>query len=49
MFAIAIQMAWTPESWAKSKETVQRLDKCHDLEINWSLYNEELEKVNDHL
>lgn len=38
-------MAWTPDSWAKVRATRQRLEKCWELDINWGLYNQELEKV----
>jgi hypothetical protein len=41
-------MATTGESWAKLKETRQRLEKCWQIDINWSLYPATLKEVCPH-
>ncbi len=38
-------MATTGDSWAKLKETRQRLEKCWEVDINWSLYPSSLKEV----
>ena len=40
-----VKMAWTPDNWAKLKATRQRLEKCWDIDIDWSLYPEQLKEV----
>jgi hypothetical protein len=35
------------ESWAKLRETRKRLEKCWELDLDWSLYPQSLKKVTD--
>lgn len=35
----------TPESWSKLKDTRKRLQKCWDMDLDWSLFPEALKAV----
>ena len=38
-------MAASPDNWSKLRETRQRLEKCWKLDIDWSLYPQEIKEV----
>lgn len=42
---VKVEMATTPETWGKMKETRHRLENCWKLDINWSLFPDTLQKV----